>query len=118
MRGGLVQGAKQRRHVFLLDADLGPLETPADAKRWASVLARAVATGKLAAGAASVTKALLEQFVRSLEAVDHDERIAALEARVEEDEARRVKEAQTRAAASRRAGGQYLTTSTPQGNGT
>ena len=33
VRGGLVQGAKLRRHAFLLESDLGALESPADAKR-------------------------------------------------------------------------------------
>ena len=117
VRGGLVQGAKQKRHVYLLESDLGPLETPADAKRWASKLALAVATGRLTAGAASVVKALLEQFVRSLEAVDLDERLAALEQKVVDDEARRQRDVATRAAESRRSGSGYLTTSTPKGNG-
>lgn len=108
---------RNRKNKFLDKAALGPLKTPEDAMRWSATVAEAVATGTLNGSAARSTLAGVELFVRSLEVVDLNKRLAQLEQRVEEDESRRAREAKARAAEARRAGVPYVMRDVPTGNG-
>jgi len=119
MKGGTRTALRNRRHRFLDKTDLGALKTPEDAQRWSAVIAESVATGVLNGSAARSALAAVELFVRSLEVVDHEARLAQLEQRASEDESLRQREAALRAAERRRTGADYLRRDTaPTGNGT
>lgn len=79
--GGAVTAAKASRG---LDPDaLGPLETPADAQRWAAEVARAVASGRLSSAQAQATARLLSEWHRAYEASGIHRRLEELAARLE-----------------------------------
>lgn len=60
---------------------LPALETASDAKRAASAIVTAVATGELTPSEASDISRLLDNFTRVLETIDFEERLSKLEAR-------------------------------------
>src|SRR2546421_4714996 len=72
---------KGQRHRYLDAADLGALETPADAQRIAALVAMAVATGRLSSAAGGVVLKAVDAFLRSVEVVDLAAQVAALETR-------------------------------------
>ena len=82
-KGGLRKAAKDRKAPRYLDThDLGDLETPADAQRWASIIAGATVTGRLSSNAASVALKALQAWLESHEQVALFERLAELEAQM------------------------------------
>jgi hypothetical protein len=66
-----------------VEFDLPPLETAADAKAALAALAAAVAAGHLTPGEASEIGKLVEGFCRIVEASDFEERLKAIEERVD-----------------------------------
>jgi hypothetical protein len=81
-KGGFKKALKDHRNQprYLDPHDLGDLESPHDAERWAVIIARSVATGKLSAGVASVALRAVAEFKSAYEAVHLEERLRALEA--------------------------------------
>ena len=95
-KGGLKLMGRLRRNTFLTVDDLGALESPSDAQRWAAVIAQATATGRLSSSAASVALKAVEAWIAAHEAVDLEARLAELESRVAERDAAERAQRQTR----------------------
>jgi hypothetical protein len=81
-RGGAATARKFRHHRYLDKADLGALESPADAMRWSAAIALGVATGVMSATAGNAALKAVEAFLGSLESVHLEERLQELEAQV------------------------------------
>lgn len=83
LRGGESTRARHRRRAVLDPGELGPLRTPDDAARWSETIARAVAEGRLAAGAAQATTRALSEWVRARDLHVRETRLVALEQEIE-----------------------------------
>jgi hypothetical protein len=77
VRGGL-SVTRQRGPRGLRDEQLGPLQTAADAQRWAETLARAVACGDLSASQANAAGRLLGEFVKARDLHTRERELADL----------------------------------------
>jgi hypothetical protein len=97
-KGGLRSTRKLRQHRYLNPDELSLLTTPEHAKHWAATIALGVATGRLSASAGSTALKAVEAFLRSLETIDLQERLAALEQRQLEAEQQRARAARARKA--------------------
>ena len=75
----IVPPRKDRHIAFALPA----MNTPADAAKGLSAIVAAIANGDLTPSEASELTRLVEGFARVLETVDHEERLKALEGRIE-----------------------------------
>ncbi len=62
-RGALSTAKHFRRG--LREEDLGPLESPEDAKRWSSVIAKAAATGQITPAQANASTRAVHQFLHA-----------------------------------------------------
>lgn len=79
-KAGSRTALKYRKAPRYLDThELGDLETPQDAQRWASIIAAATVTGKLSTNAASVALKALESWVKAHESIELEKRLAELE---------------------------------------
>jgi hypothetical protein len=79
VRGGLAS-TKNRPQRPLTDEELGPLETAHDARRWAVVVAKAAATGRISPAQASAATRAVDQFLKALDTVGSRELVAQLAA--------------------------------------
>jgi hypothetical protein len=70
--------ARDRKIFRLAPDELGPLESPADAARWLSQVALAVATGRLGAQEASVIQRCVTTWLNSREMWAPPEELPAL----------------------------------------
>src|SRR6267143_2628057 len=82
-RGGIDASRRPANQPrYLTTADLGDLETPADALRWSQVIGGSVVTGKLSANVAGVALKALESWHRAHELIVLEERLTELERRI------------------------------------
>src|SRR5690349_16856708 len=65
LRGGESTRAKHRQRAVLDPGELGPLESPEDATRWARTIGEAVATGRLSASAGQTVTRVLAEWTRA-----------------------------------------------------
>lgn len=75
-RGALATRARFRRGLD--PAELGELTTPQDAKRWSSVIALAVAGGRITPAQANAATRAVHEFLRSRDQVVRETELAAL----------------------------------------
>lgn len=87
-KGGLRTASKHRRFRYLAPDHLGTLETPADAKRWSELIARAVSTGELASNAGNVALRAVSAWLQAHEVVELTEEVAQMREVVSRIEAR------------------------------
>lgn len=78
-RGAAATRARHRKLRALDRGELGPLDTPEDAQRWAATIARAVAEGRLAQGAANAATRALNQWLNARDLNVRESRLRKLE---------------------------------------
>ena len=82
-RGGIEASRRPANQPrYLVSADLGKLETPEDALRWAGVIAQATATGVLSNAAGTVALRALQTWHSAHEQVHLVKRLDELERRI------------------------------------